>query len=270
LDGLNKVAVRKARKKKQPVRTLFDQVLEEDYWEGYYAASSNNVVCFEDCEGSSVSIRAYSLNDGKQVFEESVKIVPSMTFRMLSDRIAAEHGCSVFLRLSDSIGNPDRHEEISRIFASGDRFELMRIGALVQHLRSKGISILGGVMGGRDLYDGGYEGFYLLKDGKILYCRDCSEWDQSRMDYIVDGVVSYFVLEPGSFSLDFSREDYFGYLRGESFSDLNEYLSKDHGRVVSELGVAGSEIYGILMDALGGNPEAVSVASHKLRLNLSN
>ena len=180
----------------------------------------------------------------------------------------AKETLAVLLGRVDAAEQPDRDEAIDRILEEKERFELLRIQNLIRKLRSRGINIFGGPIGSQDLFEDDFEGFYLLSDGKILYCRDRSVWDEDMMDGLVDGVVSYYILDPQKFSIGASKEQCYGSLRGDRFSDLAETLYKEHGRVVSVLAKHGTELFTDMRKALGGDSHSAAVASHHLRINL--
>ena len=177
-------------------------------------------------------------------------------------------GCRMNLRVSDAVETPDRHAEIERILEGRDPMRFFLISALIKRLRSRGITFFGGPVGSQDLYDAGYEGFYLLSDGLIAECRDAGAPDPDSVGCIADGAVSYTVLSPAHFSVD-SEARLYGFLRGDRFSDFEETLYKGHGKVVSCLGRKGEEMHDILSKARRGDAQAAAVASHRLRLNIS-
>ncbi|MCQ2079387.1 MAG: hypothetical protein MJZ38_04950, partial [archaeon] len=197
---------RKSVKKPAGPNKISDQILSQDYWEGFYALSDHGIVRVEDADGTNASYEVYALSTGESVSTGTFPFTETTTFGELAGHIAKETGRNVTLRISDAAMNPDRHEEIRRILETGDRFQLARVQNLIRRIRSRGICLLGGRMGGRLIEDGEYEGFYLLEDGGVLYCREAREWDETSMPGVVDGAVSYFILRPERFDLGAARE----------------------------------------------------------------
>ena len=262
------MTAKRTRKKKSRPKSFSEQVLSEDYWEGYYALSDTAVVKCTDVGDGCAEAVFYNLANGSETDRFQFSYEPDTLFSQLAEGIA-EHGSGkIILRISDAAEQPDRDEAIDRILEGGESFELLRIQNLIRKLRSRGIKVFGGPIGGQDLFEDDYEGFYLLADGNILYCRDRSVWDEDMMDDLVDGVVSYYVLDPQKFSLGASKEQCYGSLRGDRFSDLAEVLYKDHGRVISALAKHGTELFTEMRKALSGDSHAAAVASHRLRINL--
>ncbi len=261
---------RKSRtQRNRPNRDIFQQLLSSDYWEGYYALRDGNIVRCTDTQDGSVDWTVYSLRNGSAVSSGRYVFSESALFAEFNAELRRTAGTDIFLRISNQSENPDRHDEIDTILASSpDTFSLLRIENLVRHLKNRGISVFGGEIGGQILSEGDYEGFYLLGDGGILYCRDLPHWDDSDMDSIVDGVASYVVLDPTHFSMDAVSPRLFGYLSDDRFSELAEHLAPKHGRVVSCLAHCDSELFGHLMKASEGDSESAAIASHRLRINL--
>ncbi len=252
-----------------PPKGIFQQLLSEDYWEGFYALRDGNIVKCTDSQDGNVDWTAYSLRNGAPTATGRYAFTEAAVFADFNADLRRSIGTDVFLRVSNQAENPDRHEEIETILGSSpDTFSLLRVENLVRHLKNRGINVFGGEIGGQELSEGGYEGFYLLGDGGILYCRDLSNWDDSELDSIVDGVVSYYVLDPARFSADSVSPRLFGYLQGDRFSELAEHLSPRHGRVVSCLAHCGSEMFGLLAKASEGDAESAAIASHRLKINL--
>ena len=258
------------RSKKNTVRPkgISQQILSEDYWEGYYALGDNTVVKCTDKEEWCAEAAVFSLANGAEKERFLFRYEPGAQFSQLADEIASRGHGKIILRISDAAEQPDRDEAIDRILENKERFELLRIQTLIRKLRTRGINVFGGPIGGQDLFEDDYEGFYLLSDGKILYCRDRPVWDEDMMDGLVDGVVSYYILDPQKFSIGATKEECYGSLRGDRFSDLAETVYKDHGRVVSALAKHGTELFTDMRKALGGDSHAAAVASHRLRINL--
>ena len=259
---------RKARRR-NPGRDIFQQVLSEDYWEGYYALRNGSVLKCQDALDGNVDYTVFSLKNGTVVCAGRFAYGEETTFAELDAEVSKRTGSGIFLRISNQSENPDRHEEIDSILGSApDTFSLLRVQNLIKHIKNRGINVFGGAIGGQDLSEGGYEGFYLFEDGKILYCRDVANWDDGSVDSIVDGVAEYAVYGPAQFSQDAASVRTFGYLEGEKFSELAISLEPEHGRIVSCLAHAGSELFSQLNEALAGNAEAAARASHRLKLNL--
>ena len=259
---------RKARRR-NPGRNIFQQVLSEDYWEGYYALRDGNVLKCQDALDGNVDYTVYSLRTGLPVCAGRFAYGEETTLADMDAEISKKTGSGIYLRISNQSENPDRHEEIDSILGSApDTFSLLRVQNLVRHIKNRGINVFGGEIGGQDLSEGNYEGFYLFEDGMILYCRDVANWDDGSVDSIVDGVAEYAVYDPARFSQDAVSARMFGYLEGEKFSELAISLEPEHGRIVSCLAHAGSELFSQLNEALAGNAEAAARASHRLKLNL--
>ncbi|MCQ2084818.1 MAG: hypothetical protein MJZ21_01565 [archaeon] len=249
-------------------RSIFKQSLTEDYWEGYYVLANGHVVKCSDIDGESIAYSVYSLRSGKKTIEDSFKIIEDATFREFARAVADKSGSEIYMRISNEAENPDRHDEIESILNEPDRFGLLRIQNLIKYLKNRSINIFGGKLGGRQFYDGECGGFYLLEKGGILFCRDLTNWDDSKVDKIVDGVESYRILDPLKFNLTDSSEQYFGYLQGDRFSILLESLIRKHGKAMVCLAEEGSEMYDILLEALNGDGKAAALASHKLKMNI--
>ena len=140
-------------------------MLSMDYWEGFYASGSDTIVeCTDMCQ-STLGYTVYGITTGKVLKTGSMQYTDGTTFSSLNSEIKDVCPTGLTLRLSDAVETPDRHAEIQRILSEGDRFQLFRIRDLVRRLLTKGIVFFGGPIGGSDLYDAGYEGFYLLADG---------------------------------------------------------------------------------------------------------
>lgn len=259
---------RRARRK-NPGRNIFQQVLSEDYWEGYYALRNGNVLKCQDALDGNVDYTVFSLRNGTPVCAGRFAYGEETTFADMDKDISKKVGSGIYLRISNQSENPDRHEEIDSILGSApDTFSLLRVQNLVKHIKNRGINVFGGAIGGQDLSEGNYEGFYLFEDGKILYCRDVANWDDGSVDCIVDGVTEFAVYDPAQFSQDAVSMRTFGYLEGEKFSELAVSLEPEHGKISSCLAHAGTELFGQLSEALAGNAEAAAIASHRLKLNL--
>ena len=259
---------RRARRK-NPGRNIFQQILSEDYWEGYYALRSGNVLKCQDALDGNVDYTVYNLRNGTVVDAGRFAYGEDTTFAEMDAEISKKIGSGIYLRISNQSENPDRHEQIDSILNSApDTFSLLRVQNLVKHIKNRGINVFGGAIGGQDLSEGRYEGFYLFEDGMILYCRDVPNWDDDSVDCIVDGVVEYAVYDPSQFSQDAVHTEVFGYLEGEKLSELAVSLEPEHGRIIKCLAHTDSELFSLLIDALSGNPESAALASHRLKLNL--
>ena len=268
MDVRFELSGRRSKKRTARPKGISEQILSEDYWEGYYALGDSTVVKCIDAEDGCAEAAVYSLTNGSETDRFTLRYEPGSMFSILADEIAARGHGKIILRISDAAEQPDRDEAIDRILEGKERFELLRIQNLIRKLRSRSINIFGGPIGSQDLFENDFEGFYLLSDGKILYCRDRSVWDEDMMDGLVDGVVSYYILDPQKFSIGASKEQCYGSLRGDRFSDLAETLYKEHGRVVSVLAKHGTELFTDMRKALGGDSHSAAVASHRLRINL--
>lgn len=255
------------RKNVKP-RTMFEQILCEDYWEGHYALRNGSVVKCFDCDDGMAGYAVFDLRTGKKVCEGTFAFKEEQTFNELAKVIAGTSGSSIYLRISNESENPDRHEEIDSILENPDPFELIRIKNLVSHLKSRSINIFGGKLGGMSLGEGPVEGFYLLESGRILLCRNISVWESDKMDRIVDGVIGYRVLDPASFDIPSSKEHYFGYLDDEKFSDLAESLVDKEGIVKTQIARTDSELFSVLTSAGEGDAGSAALASHRLRMNI--
>ena len=239
-----------------------------DYWEGFYVSGSDNIVeCTDMCQ-STLGYTVYGITTGKVLKTGNLQYDDAALFSSLNSELRDVCPTGLTLRLSDAVETPDRHAEIQRILSEGDRFQLFRIRDLVRRLLTKGIVFFGGPIGGSDLYDAGYEGFYLLADGMIVYCRDSSDWDPSKTGCIADGAVSYWMIDPSSFSMPPESEKLYGFLRGDRFSDFAESLYGEHGDVKNRLGAVGDEMFGLLMSASKGDKDAAARASHRLRIQI--
>ncbi len=255
--------------KKNSGKNIFQQLLSSDYWEGYYALRDGGIVKCTDNQDGSIDWTVFSLKTGLPTAAGLYEFSESSIFSEFNAALRRKIGTDVFLRVSNQAENPDRHDEIDTILnSSPDTFALLRIENLIRHLKNRGISVFGGEIGGQDLSEDDYEGFYLLSDGDILYCRDLPDWDDSQQDSIVDGVASYVILEPSRFSMSAVSPKTFGYLSGDRFSELAEFLSSKHGRILSCLAHRDSELFGLLMKASGGDSESAALASHRLKINL--
>lgn len=256
-------------RRNRPEKDIFQQLLSSDYWEGYYALRDGSLVKCTDNQDGNVDWTVYSLKTGAATSAGRYPFPEGGLFSEFNASLRRNVGTDIFMRISNQAENPDRHDEIDTILgAAPDTFSLLRIENLVRHLKNRGISVFGGEIGGQDLSEGDYGGFYLLGDGNILYCRDLSDWDDSEMDCIVDGVVSYMILDPSRFSTSAVSPKLFGYLSGDRFSELAELLSSKHGRVLSCLAHCGSELFSLLMKAAEGDSESAAIASHRLKINL--
>ena len=259
---------RRARRR-NPDRNIFQQVLSEDYWEGYYALRDGNVIRCQDALDGNVDYTVYSLRNGSVTATGRFPYGEETTFADMDSEVSKNVGSGIYLRVSNQSENPDRHEEIDSILGSApDTFSLLRIQNLIRHIKNRGINVFGGAIGGQDLSEGGYEGFYLFEDGRILSCRDVANWDDDAVDSIVDGVAEYAVYDTAQFSRDASPMRTFGYLEGEKFSELTMSLEPEHGRIISCLAHAGTELFGQLSAALDGDAGSAALASHRLKLNL--
>lgn len=258
---------RTSRKKQPDVRSVPDQVLSIDYWEGFYALGDHDIVLAEDVDGSEASYSIINLRSGGKTSEGIFPFGETTTFREFMDEVEKQSGRKITFRISDTVENPDRHEELCRIVETGDRFQIARIQNLIKRIRCKGICVYGGRMGGRLLENGEYEGFYLLDGKTVLYCREAQDWDETNMTGVVDGAVSYYMLDPARFDISASRENFFGYLLGDRFSDLLTSVCPGT-RTVTELDTEGGELYGHLLKALNGDADSAAIASHRLKLNL--
>ena len=263
------IVLTRRTRRRNPGRNIFQQVLSEDYWEGYYVLRNGNLIKFQDASDSNADYTVYNMRNGTVAEAGRYAYGEGTTFAEMDAEISGKIGSGIYLRISNQAENPDRHEEIDSILGSSpDTFSLLRVQNLVKHIRNRGISVFGGAIGGQELSQGGYEGFYLFEDGCILYCRDVPNWDDDAVDCIVDGVAEYAVYDPAQFSRDAVPAKMFGYLEGEKFSELAVSLEPEHGRITACLAHAGSEVFGYLMGALSGDAEAAALANHRLRLNL--
>ncbi len=263
-----------SRTKRRTVRKnagkgIFQQLLSSDYWEGYYALRDGGLVKCTDNQDGTVDWTVYSLRSGSPLSSGRYTYGEATEFSEFNAELRRTLGTDIYLRVSNQAENPDRHDEIDTILGSEpDTFSLLRVENLVRRLKNRGINVFGGEIGGQDLSEDDYEGFYLMGDGSILYCRDLSDWNDSELDSIVDGVASYVVLDPSRFSMGAASPKMFGYLSGDRFSELAEQLVPKHGRTVSCLAHSGSELFGQLMKASAGDGESAALASHRLRINL--
>lgn len=247
-----------------------EQILSEDYWEGYYAMRSGDLIKCTDSVAGSVDYCVYDLRKGTRKDEGRFAYTEGTLFSDFAREAAGTTRSEIFLRISDQAENPDRHDQIDSILnGTPDAFSLLQIQNLVRHIKNRGISVFGGPIGGQDLYEGDFEGFYRMEDGSILYCRNLQNWDDDDIDSIVDGVVSYLILDPERFDIDSVSPKLFGYLDGEKFSELAEHLSPSHGKITACLGHRDDEMFGRLFKAMNGDPESASIASHRLRINLN-
>ena len=259
---------KRPKKKTSAPKDFNQQILSEDYWEGFYAVSDTLVVKCTDLDGKTAEISSYSLTNGAMTQTFQIPFTEGTPFSVLSEEVS-NHGIGhIIIRISNAVEHPDRHDAIESILMGADRFELLRIQNLVRRLRSRGLTIFGGPIGSQDLFFDDYEGFYLLSDGNILYCRDKTAWAEDMMDQLVDGVVSYYIIDPRRFSLESSGEQLFGFLRGDRFSELAEHINRDHGRVTAELAAHGTELFGHMRKALGGDKNSAAIASHRLKMDL--
>ena len=257
-----------SRRRKKTSKPIGEQVLSMDYWEGFYASGPDIAVELTDMSQSSLGYTIYRLSDGKVLKQGTMDYREESTLSSVNMEISDVCPSGLTLRLSDSVETPDRHAELQRLMEEGDRFQLFRVRDLIRRLLSKGIIPFGGPIGEQDLYDADYEGFYMMEDGNILYCRDSMDWDPSKTGCIADGAVSYWVVDPSSFSLPPQKEQLYGFLRGDRFAEFAESLYSKHGRVRSCIGKSGDELFSWLMDAAEGDSGAAARASHRLRITV--
>lgn len=244
-----------------------DQVLSEDYWEGYYAMRNGDLVKCIDSSNGNVDYCTYNLRKGLPGEAGRFGYTEGTVFGDFNRELAKKTRSEIFLRITDQAENPDRHEQVDSILnGMPDTFSLLQVQNLVRHIKNRGISVFGGPIGGQDLYEGDFEGFYRLEDGNILYCRNLQNWNDDDVDSIVDGVVYYDIIDPVDYR-SVIKPKLFGYLDGEKFSELAEHVSPSHGRVISCLGQRGSGFFDLLYKAMNGDMESASVASHRMKNN---
>ena len=244
------------------------QVLSRDYWEGYYASGRDILVRCTDADDHVLRYEVFDLRKGALVKDGTFGYGDETAFSEVSAAIGDVLPVPLALRVSDAVGTPDRQSEIDRILEEGDGFAMFRIRDLVKRLLSRGINVFNDPVGRQDLYEDGYEGFYLLQDGNVMYCRDGGVWDPDGLGCIADGVVAYVILPPASFRREGRKDETYGFLRGDLFSDLEETLYPEHGKVVRCLGKRDEEMFELLMQASEGNKASAARASHHLRLDL--
>ena len=244
------------------------QILSQDYWEGYYASGSDIIVRCTDADDHVLRYEVFDLKKGDLVREGEFTYSDESTFAEVSAAIGDALPTALTLRVSDAVETPDRQAEIDRILEEKDGFAMFRIRDLIKRLRSKGINVFNDSVGRQDLYDGGYEGFYLLSDGNVVYCRDGGVWDPDEVGMIADGVVEYTLLPQDSFRIEGKKSCKYGFLRGDLFSDFEEGQYAEHGKAVRCLGKRGDEMFGLLMEASEGNKASAARASHHLKLDL--
>ena len=245
---------------------LDSRSLCDDYWEGFYLSDGCVVLC-SDPDGKSVEYSVYSLKDGTVTEAGSIPYAEGDMFGKVSEALRARHGIVLHLMVSSEAEHPDRHAEILRVLESGEVFDMVRIHDLVNRLSTPSLRMFIGKIGGMSLYEGRYEGFYLLSDRTILYCRDCTDWDPSQTGSIADGAVMYWILKQQEFSLARAEKRTEGYLFGDTFADFITRLPGDR-RLVSALGLRGSEEFTLLENALDGDGRSAELANHRMRLSL--
>lgn len=255
-------------KKAVKPKNITEQSLFEDYWEGYYAVGEQFVAKLTDQSDMCARISVYGLSDGKRHDKFDVTYGIEDTVSVLDEELSRHGFGRLGTRISDSAINPDREEEIAEILARGERFELILIKNLVRTLKYRTIDMMAGSVGGQELALRDYEGFYLLADGKVLYCMNTDDWDLERLGKISDSAVKYYVLDPKRFSLIYSKPCYYGYLVGDRFSGLIESLSKEHGNSVSVLARRSDGLYPKFVKALSGDTGSAAVAGHRTGLDL--
>ena len=111
------VRSRKARRR-NPGRDIFQQVLSEDYWEGYYALRNGSVLKCQDALDGNVDYTVFSLKNGTVVCAGRFAYGEETTFAELDAEVSKRTGSGIFLRISNQSENPDRHEEIDSILGS--------------------------------------------------------------------------------------------------------------------------------------------------------
>lgn len=248
--------------------TLLEQSLADDYWDGYYSLGRSDVARFEDHSDRCARITIISLNDGAEKDGFEVIYQGDSKFSFLADAVSSKGYGRVGLRLSDSLANPDREEMIETIIQKKDYFELLKIKKLIESLKTRSIGGFGGKIGNQILSENGYEGFYRLSDGKLLFCREMRCWDYESVDRIADGVAVCLILDPNCFSLHNSKRIIHPYLEGDMFSDIMEDLSKMKVTVMSQMAKKNDEVYALLSKALEGDRESASIAGHRLKFNI--
>ena len=159
--------------------------MASEYWEGFYMFGDSVAVRLSDGPAGGTAT-GLSLRDGGILFTFDFPIDEDTVIGSVFDRVSSECGERFRVRLSSEVDTPDRHAEIEAAIGRGDPFSTASVKELAKRLMSSGIITMGGPMGYRDLYDGGYAGFYLMSDGSVLRCRDLTQWDLSMG--IVDGV----------------------------------------------------------------------------------
>lgn len=236
------------------------------YWSGFYYPGGSKLMRLSE-DDSRCICTLYSLRDGKETETFPIGLCEGTTFEDLRSMIRGTCGESPGMEIANEVSNPDRFEQIDETLAAGNPLSMSRIFDLISRIRSEGMIVHGGAVGGQNLSDGGYEGFYLLGDGTVLFCRELVDWSDDGSGPIADGAVSCTVFVQSEFP-KISEEYVVCYLDGDLFSDLEERMPGRHGIAKACLAHCGCEEYELFIRAAGGDAESASILNHRLHLSL--